>query len=222
MRGALRTLKMRAVTDLARLEHAARRRLGRLEALLVKCQMPPASGQERDIALCLIEAQSTWSQFVRHFFVSCVLGARRIGGTRTGVTVAGLHTTEDVIKWASAVIKPATKGKKALGPLDEPPWHLGWVLPRLAQKVGLSNEPQIISGFAIPARALDDLPIARNFFAHRSHVTAADLQAIAPRYGLTGSIRAGVLPGYPDPRRPYSIAAGWVAELRAVVRHVAL
>jgi hypothetical protein len=213
---------MRAVTDLARLEHAATKRLAILEARLRKCHMPPTSADERDIALCVIDAQSTWSQFVRHFFVSCVLGARRISGSRTTVTVGGLHTPDDVIKFAVHAIKPSKKTKKALGPLDEPPWHKGWVLLRLAPLVGLSNGVQVVSAFSIPARALDDLTIARNFFAHRSRGTAAELQALAPRYGLASSTRAGVLPGYPDPKRPYSIAAGWLAELRAIVRHIAV
>ena len=213
---------MHTVGNLAQLERAATRRLANIEARLLRYDIPPTSEQERGVALCLIDAQSTWSQFARFFFVSSVLGARRGGGAYTTVTVGGLHTAEDAITFAILTFSPKRKKRSKFRPLDEPPWHKGSILPRLAQAVGLSNQAQVNLAFSIQARALEDLPIARNFFAHRSRDTAALLEAIAPRYGLPDSTRAGALPGHLDPRRPHSIAAGWVAELRAIVRHIGL
>lgn len=210
---------MHAATDLRHLQKAAIRQLANIQARLVAGSRLSVKEAERVAALCLIDAQSTWSLFVRSFFVSCTLGARRVGGGRTSTSVPGIKTAADAIKFATFAIKPSVKTKKgSIGPLDEPPWHLGWVLPRLARDAGLSNTAQVVAAYSIPGRALEDLPKARNFFAHRSHKTADVLRALAPQYGLPGSIRAGALPVQLHPKRQGMIASGWVAELSAMVK----
>lgn len=78
------------------------------------------------MALCLIDAQSGWSGFVRSFFVSCFIGAARGGGGHLKTTASGPHTPADAIKWASIAMNPSLKRKKKIGPLDEPPWHMAF------------------------------------------------------------------------------------------------
>lgn len=91
-------------------------------------------------------------------------------------------------------------------------------LPRLAQLAKLSNEPEILDAYAVPGPALDDLPKARNFYAHRSHHTANVLKTLAPKYGLAATVRAGEIPVQPHPAKPGSIAANWVAQIAAMVK----
>src|SRR5262249_571576 len=106
-------------------------------------------------------------------------------------------------------------------PLDEPRWHMALTLPRLAQLARLSNEPDVLAAFAVPGPALDDLPKARNFYAHRSHHTADILKTLAPKYGLAPTVRAGEIPAQPQPLKPGSIAVNWVAQIAAMVKLLA-
>lgn len=78
----------------------AGRRLARVQARVLKCCIPPDNEAQRDLALCIIDAQNTWSLFRRFFFISCMLGARRYGGGRTTTMASGINTAEDAIRFA--------------------------------------------------------------------------------------------------------------------------
>ena len=209
---------MRVVGDLARLQGVGIRQLSGIQYRLRQCGPAWSKDRERIVALCLIDAQSTWSLFVRHFFLSCVLGGRLVSGVRPTMSATNISTPESAILFAIKTIYPRKQPKKKPGPLDEPPWHLPWVLPRLAASAGLSNQSQILKALAVPGRALDDLPKARNFFAHRSQRTAKEVRAMARNYRLPGSMKPGELPCSAYPNRPYSIAYAWVAQIRATIR----
>ena len=121
------------------------------------------------------------------------------------------------MRFAIGVAYPKKAPKKKLGPLDEPRWHVPSVFLNLVASAGLSNHAQIVSALAVPGRAFDDLPRARNFFAHRSHRTAKELTSIAGKYHLGGGVRAGELPCAAYPNRPYSIAYAWVTQVKATM-----
>ena len=209
---------MNASNDLDKVVRAALHQLSAIEARLAKAGLGPKDA-ERNVALCLLDTQSAWSLFVRSFFISCYFGAKRGGGGYVATTRPAPHTPADAIRWASLHLNPtlATR-RRPIGPLDEPRWHMPWVLPRLAQDAGFSNLPQIHVAFAVRGPAFDDLPKARNFYAHRSHHTADALKVLAPKYGLPANIRAGEIPGHPHAARPGSIAEYWVAQIIATVR----
>ena len=209
---------MRVVTDLARLQGAGLRQVSGLQYRLKRCGLTWSKESERVVALCLIDAQSTWSLFVRQFLLSCLLGGRLLSGVRPTTSTSGITTPDAAILFAIKAISPEKQLKKKPGPFDEPRWHLPWVLPRLASSAGLSNYTQIVSALAIPGRAFDDLPKARNFFAHRSQNTANDLRAIATKYHLARSVKPGELPCNAYPNRPYSIAYAWVTQIKATIR----
>ena len=121
------------------------------------------------------------------------------------------------MRFAISVAYPKKPPKKKLGPLDEPRWHLPSVLLKLVSSARLSNHAQIVSALAVPGRAFEDLPRARNFFAHRSHRTAKELISIAAKYQLGGQVRPGELPCSPYLNRPYSIAYAWVTQVKATM-----
>lgn len=208
---------MNCSNDLEKVVQAALRQLSAIEVRLAKTGLDPKSA-ERNVALCLIDAQSTWSLFVRCFFASSFMGAARGGGGHVSTTAPGPYTPADAIAWASVALNPKLAGRRKIGPLDEPRWHLPFVLPRLAGLAGLSNQPQILVAYAVPGPAFDDMPKARNFFAHRSRHTAATLKTIAPAYGLPATMRAGEIPGSPHPRRPGTIASTWVDQIASTVK----
>ena len=208
---------MNCANDLDKVVRAALRQLLAIEAQLTKTGLDPKA-TERNIALCLIDAQSIWSLFTRSFFVSCFIGASRAGGGRVTTTALAPHTPADAIRWASVTMDPRLASRSRIGPLDEPRWHLALTLPRLAQRAGFSNEAQILAAFAVPGPVFADLPKARNFYAHRSHRTANTLKTLVTSYRLPANIRAGEIPGRQHPTRAGTIAQSWLAQIVSTVR----
>jgi hypothetical protein len=208
---------MRHAEDLDKVVRSALKQFRFIEKRLAVASLAPKA-QERNVALCLLDAQSAWSLFVREFFASCFIGAKRNGGGRVTTTAPGPHTPAEAIRWATVTMNPKVAGKRHLGPLDEPRWHKPLTLPRLAQFAKLSNEPEILAAFAVRGPALDDLPKARNFYAHRSEETARKLEAIAANYSVAAAIRAGAIPAQPHPKIPGMIAETWVQQIIAMVK----
>jgi hypothetical protein len=203
--------------DLDKVVRSALHQLSLIEARLGRAGLAPKEA-ERNVALCLIDGQAAWSLFIRSFFVSCFIGAKRGGGGRVATTVpGGPHTPAVAITWASVTLNPRL-ADRGIGPLDEPRWHLPWVLPRLAQTAGFSNLAQIQLAFAVPGPALDDWYKLRNFYAHRSHHTATQAKTLIAKYSLPANTRAGEIAGHPHPSRPGSIAEYWIAQIIAMAK----
>ncbi|MDP1570826.1 MAG: hypothetical protein Q8L86_12580 [Vicinamibacterales bacterium] len=203
--------------DLDKVVRAALHQLTAIEARLTTPGLA-AKAAERNVALCLIDAQSTWGLFFRAFFISSFIGAKRGGGGRVTITAPGSRSPTDAIRWAAVANNARLAGQARIAPLDEPRWHQPNTLLRLAQRAGFSNAPQIQVAFGVPGRAFEDLPKARNFYAHRSHHTANQVKALIGRYGLPAKIRAGEIAGHPHMTRPGSIAEYWLAQVIATIR----
>ncbi|MFI5396214.1 MAG: hypothetical protein ACHQ9S_11845 [Candidatus Binatia bacterium] len=133
----------------------------------------------------------------------------------------------DVINFAAAALAGPSKSPskaakprkiKTLKPIEEPPWHVPQILLTLSGRANLSNQTQISTALAVPGRSLDDLRTARNFFAHRSYVTADKVRAMAIRIGLPKAPRAAILLAERQPGKPYSILSGWLADMRSITR----
>lgn len=209
---------MRVVTDIARLQGVGLRQVSGIQYRLQQCGVTWSKDNERVVALCLIDAHNTWSFFVRHFFLSCLLGGRLVSGVRPTTSTSGISTPDAAIQFAIKVVSPKKRPRQKPGPGDEPRWHLPAILLKLAEGADLSNHTQIVNALAVPGRAFEDLPLARNFFAHRSQRTAKGVRAIATKYRLARSVRPGELPCNAYLNRPYSIAYAWVTQIKAAIR----
>lgn len=205
---------MRPRLCLAALQRPAMRRMAGIRSRLAAHSIPPSPSEARELALCVIEAQNTWAMFVRYFYVSCMLGARTISGARVTQTVGGVNSEADAIAFAKSVVKGLTED----GPLSEPQWHTSTTLLPIASSAGLSNEQQIRVAYSVVGRALNDLPKARNFFAHRSQGTALVLVGLQKRYGLSKDTKPGLIPAQRHPTEQHTIAHAWVEELIHRVR----
>lgn len=200
---------MRPRLHLGALQRPAMRKLLGIRDKLGGHAIPPSRVEAREMALCIIEAQNTWGMFVRFFFVSCMLGAKTLGGARVKQSVGPMASEADAVAFARRILP----GPLATGPLSEPQWHSGKVLLRLAAAARLSNESQIQVAYSVVGRALEDLPKARNFFAHRSKHSARILEALRSQYALPKGTRPGLIPAQRHPSEPYSIARAWCEEL---------
>ena len=87
----------------------------------------------------------------------------------------------------------------------------------MGQIVALSNLAQLTAALALPYAVIDDLPTARNFYAHRNPETAAKIKRKMARYVMptqahpTDVLRRSVL------GRPVSVLEEWLEELDDVV-----
>jgi hypothetical protein len=216
---------MHATSDLAKLHESADHRFVILQQRLESLGLPLSPADQRELAITLIDAQNTWQLFIKFLFISSAIGARRASGKRARAGVPGITSPSDAIAFAIKETRyEIYKRKSAKGvfrPLDEPGWHLSWVLPKLARAAKLSNESQILVAWAVPGQAIDHLLVARNFFAHRAQHTASDLALLASVYRVPTSIRPALLPAEPHPSSPFSIAFVWLAQLRSMVRLLA-
>src|SRR5205823_2817708 len=136
-----------------------------------------------------IELLNTWTNFVRSFYLSCCLNAKPEFSPRIGVTGLPLRTAEVLaIDTAIQITKPSLYLKHTPGApwsrRDEPSWHDPRTLLKLSQSLGFSNEADIQAAVSINPRVLLDLPVFRNFFAHRNRDTFLSAQRLASHYGI--------------------------------------
>jgi hypothetical protein len=150
--------------DLASLRRCGTKRALRLRSLVEKYRPPIENVDDRTIAFVAIEALNLWATFVRSFYLSCVHNARRESGSRVMVSVTGLQSDAAAIAFSVSVIKVARRG--------EPIWHDPGTLSKLLRAVGASNLTQVQAAISSQPYVFKALPTVRNFFAHRSLITA--------------------------------------------------
>lgn len=214
---------MRPSRDLEKLAAVAENRLGQmLHAVSVAASRADKAAQ-RCVVAEIIDAQNLWQHFVRSFFISAYTGGKCASGVHCLVLNSTAGQYADPIEFAIATTNPKTYSQKktkgiAFSFRDEPPWHLEWVLPRLAQAAGLSNHSSIVSAFSVPGRAVADLPTIRNYYAHRSERTAVLVRGLAPAYLYPKDTKPSVLPLLPHPTIGASIGEVWLIQLRNMAR----
>lgn len=145
--------------------------------------------KDRDIVVSYgtIEALNAWALFSRSFYLSCALGSiteRKKIVTMTSITDP-LGYAIVLFKPKATPISPATlTSPPAWHRRDEPPWHDPTVLMRICGNLKCSIQNEIINAFSLNLNVFRDLPIVRNFFAHRNSQTIQAVRNIAPRYTL--------------------------------------
>lgn len=66
----------------------------------------------------------------------------------------------------------------------EPVWHDPTTLLTLSTVFAFSNKSAIQAALSTQSRTLIDLPVARNFYAHRAQATLLAALSLAPHYGI--------------------------------------
>jgi hypothetical protein len=70
------------------------------------------------------------------------------------------------------------------------------------------------AAFSLGQWAFLDLPVFRNFFAHRNRLSSRAAQNLGPNYLLPSSLRPSEMLVRSKPRAPASVLEGWLAELK--------
>ncbi len=210
---------MRAVLDLVKLQHAAVRRLLVLKLLADGFKCPIAAEHDRIVSFAVIECLHLWASFSRSFYLSCFLKARRTSGARVAISTSGIKSTSNAIDFSIRQLKPRLASKKSAPwhPLDEPTWRKPGTLLELFNAGGASNLAQVQAAFGMPTTVFDDLPRARNFFAHRSEYTAKESRFVASNLGVNANLRPSEVLCTFRAGRPQNVLCDWIDDLRIVV-----
>jgi hypothetical protein len=153
--------------------------------------------RERDggIGLAAIEVLNTWTNFVRAYWLSSFDAPQRSEGGR--ISCARPVVGSDPLGFAVTTFRPAArpKGSGNWDRRDEPTWHDPQTLLRLTREAELSNTADVAAAFSINSRVFTDLPVLRNYFAHRSQGT------------YYAALRVALLNSVPLPTRPAEVLA---------------
>jgi hypothetical protein len=207
---------MRPALDIGKLSGSCQRRLVRLK-VLVDGRRPPIDGQtDRLLAFAAIETLSLWAGFVRAYYISCSLGARLLNGSRVLIAQPGILTGSDAVRFAAQRIKRKSLGV-AWRPLDEPSWRQPTTLLRISSAIGFSHNGQVTAAFSTATKVFDDLPEFRNFYAHRSEVTAGQVTALATAWGITARLHPSEVIASYLPGRPQNVIADWIDDVATVI-----
>jgi hypothetical protein len=163
---------------------------------LATLDAPPTSERDRGIALGAIEVLNTWSNFARAYWLSSFGEPRTSGGVR--IRCGRSLLASDPLGFAITTFRPKAR-PRGNGRWDrrlEPTWHDPQTLLQLTREAGLTNAADVAVAFSINTRVFYDLPVLRNYFAHRNEDT------------YLAALRVAALNSVATPRRPFEVLAG--------------
>jgi len=197
---------------LSKLRGSMLARLRELDYIINSVRIHPRS---ISVSFVVIELQSTWSNFVRAYYLSCAYGTRSASGVRIRLAVGRVANEDDAmglaVKYRNPEARPNRDGKWSRR--DEPKWYAGSMVSFLRRQ-GISNLEKVESAYSLPGNTLVDLIVVRNYFAHRSWQTEAAAQGVARSHGVPGSLSpVDILMSKPHgASRP--LVAEWIRTIR--------
>jgi hypothetical protein len=215
---------MRRTTRLKKLRISALNHLGRLRQHIVDiAPTMPERIIEMKMSFVAIQLQNLWANFVRGFYLSCMLGTRKEGGAVVTVRTPGLPLNTALgraVRTFRAGATPNAAG--AWHRRDEPKWHETRVIDALSFNEGFSNRTDILAALSISSRVFLDLPVFRNFFAHKSEQTSHAARNLSPLYGMAipkkpSQVLLGRAMG-----RPQRLIEDWIDDLSLVMEYMCL
>jgi len=171
-----------------------------------------AGHKDRDVvvAYVAIEALNAWALFSRSFYLSCALGALT-ERKKIVVTTSTPDPLGAAITCFSSRARPNAQG--FWHRRDEPPWHDPNVLMKVCGNLGCSIRVQIGNAFSLSQNVFNDLPVFRNFFAHRNGQTSQAAQNVAPRYMLPTHLSPTELLLSVSPGATERVILEWLTEM---------
>ena len=178
-----------------KLVQRAQRRISKLRALCQDFEGTTDFSQKDVLATYItIENANLWDSFARSLVLTCALNSAVTGkGALITHSQPPFADERDALLFAiDAVNKKHAANLRRTGhrirPRDEPAWEDRNILLRIAHGLGLSNEPSISAAITASATTLANMPTIRNFYAHRSELTAKKAAAVQLSYGFASSI----------------------------------
>lgn len=210
---------MRACGDFRILAGLGKVALARLRAEAATATLTPDTRSSKHaIAITTIDLLNMWSAFSKHYALSCIMSPRRSSGGRVKVTRTGLDFNGVI---GIAVLR---HNKRARPQADgswhrrnEPPWHDTTTLTSLCTDLGCSHLADIQAAVSLGSRVFTDLPVFRNFVAHRNKGTAKAAKDLAPQYSIASSHHPVAILATPPHGRPNALLVEWIDDLAVTV-----
>lgn len=182
---------MRPSKYLGLLEYATCRNLRRIRHSANEVVLAPRDRNcDLMLAAIVVDTLNTWGNFLRSYCISFMLGTRATSKKRI-VTRSPCATVEDAIDTAIRVHNPRAITPPANGwhRRDEPPWHDHNLVLKLSRSLQCSCYTDIQAAFSFSSRVYIDLPVFRNYYAHRNEQTSKAVRNLAPQYGIPATRR---------------------------------
>jgi len=168
-----------------------------------------------------IEMLNAWVNFIRAYYLSALLGAKRCGLGRIGVShiIANENAAigQAVLFWRpSATPRPDGSWERR----DEPTWHdPASVLPICLAR-GFSNIADLQAAVSTGTRVFRDLPVFRNYYAHRNRRTRKAAVDLAPIYGIASTTRPSEILLARPLGRSQPLILDWLDDLRFTIEYI--
>lgn len=210
---------MQRTKRLRKLRMALKSRLYRLEKRL-KALTPTSDRPEREIVVSYvaIEAQNAWAMFSRSFYLSLELNVVSERNQKIQLTTPAADHLGEAIKRYKPHAAPNSAG--VWHRRDEPTWHDPNVLIAICKDRGCSIQTQLEASFSLAQNVFNDLPVCRNFFAHRNESSSRAARNIAPRYTLPTNLTPCDLMLAVSPGSSVPVLLGWMDEMNITAEFI--
>jgi hypothetical protein len=205
------------VPHLGRLQTSCLKRLKTFRGEIERCPRPLTKEGDWLVATIAIETLNLWASFARAYYLSCCLRTKRVAGGKVGIAAAGINGAGQAIHFAIQQLKPWLHAGPPWHRRDEPVWHDPQTLLKLSAAIGASNLAQIQAAFGYRTRVFVDLPVFRNFFAHRNDESAGRASTRARYYRLSSQLRPAEILCMAAPGRPQRLMADWLDDMGIVM-----
>ena len=173
------------------------------------------------VAFVTIELDNLWAAIARSFFLSVAFCARDGTGHRVQLFNAmRAQSIDGALTHAIRRCKPRLYKQRQSGPwtwYDEPPWWKARTLLDALDEIGASNYQQVSTAMGAASNAFSHLHTFRNFYAHRSQETRAEVVGELRRLQFPTTYTATTALTSPIPLqgqfRPQPLVLDWLDEL---------
>lgn len=209
---------MKPTRFLGKLEKSARKNFQRLQRKITTVNQ---TNREAILSYVVIESLNSWRNFVRAFYLSCAFEAMTNGGARIRVS-PGRVSLSDALGKAIHCYKPNAL-PNSRGQWDrrvEPNWHDTTTIIKICTNLGCSNLSMVNEAFSIGSRVFEDLPVFRNFYAHRNQQTEMAAKRLGPQYGISAILSPSeILFSWPL-GRPQPLILEWIDDLLITIEYL--
>jgi hypothetical protein len=210
---------MQRTKRLRKLRMALKWRLFRLEKRL-RGLSATSDRPEREIVVSYVavEALNAWAMFSRSFYMSLDLDVVTERNKKITLTAPAADHLGEAIKHYKKHAAPNSAG--VWHRRDEPAWHDPNVLMTVCQNRGCSIQTQLVASFSLAQNVFNDLPVCRNFFAHRNESSSNAARNIAPRYTLPTYLPPCDLLLSVSPGASVSVLLAWMDEMNITAEFI--
>ena len=209
---------MRSTRELKRLASGVAGRLNGYRDVAVSVRRFDSGGGDRRISHVCINLQNTWAEFCRAYALSSVRRPARLSGGFISVGAVHVRSERDVVVAAMQRFRPRVYNRGNWSRREEPAWHDPNTLLGTMEDVRASNLDEIRAALSLGSSVFDDLPVFRNFYAHRTETTAIKARVIAYRYGIPRLDHPTDILCCTPPRAAQSVMVEWIDDIWVTVQ----